>query len=73
MLNNSENVFKYDRVSKTVIYNWNSEIYNNLKCGTYNYEEFNNLLVEAEWIGSFPFYYFENPIQDEGIGKCYKK
>lgn len=59
MLNNSEHCFSYNKDSHSVSYNGKSSIYKNLPEGTYSYEEFQNLLTEKEWIGSYPFYKYE--------------
>ena len=37
-----------------------STIYTNLPIGTYNYEEFHNILTDKEWIGSYPFFKYES-------------
>jgi hypothetical protein len=48
-----------------VHYNGKSEIYRQLHEGTYTYEEFDNMLVENDWIGSYPLYaYEEYPTQN---------
>lgn len=71
LLNNSEHCFHYNKETHKVYYNGNSDIYTNLKIGEYTYDEFNSVLIESEWIGSFPYYSFENqdvnvlPINDK--------
>lgn len=71
LLNNSEHCFNYNKETHKVYYNGNSDIYTNLKIGEYTYDEFNSVLIESEWIGSFPYYSFENqdvnvlPINDK--------
>ncbi|MBR4730884.1 MAG: recombinase family protein, partial [Prevotella sp.] len=56
---NNDHAFTYDKDNQTVHYNGKSEIYRQLHAGTYNYEEFHNILVENDWIGSFPLYAYE--------------
>ena len=59
IINNNDHSFTYDRDNQTVHYNGKSEIYRQLQAGTYTYEEFDSMLVENEWIGSYPFYAYE--------------
>ena len=59
IINNNDHSFTYDKDNQTVHYNGNSEIYRQLHAGTYTYEEFHNILVENNWIGSFPLYAYE--------------
>ena len=56
---NNDHAFTYDKDNQTVHYNGKSEIYRQLHAGTYTYEEFHNILVENDWIGSFPLYAYE--------------
>ena len=59
IINNNDHSFTYDRDNQTVHYNGKSEIYRQLQEGTYTYEEFDNMLVENDWIGSYPLYAYE--------------
>ena len=59
VINNNDHSFTYDKDNQTVHYNGKSEIYRQLNEGTYTYEEFNNMLVDSEWIGSYPLYAYE--------------
>lgn len=59
-LNNSDNSFSYDKTTKTIYYNGTSEIYKDFKEGEYSFDEMNKLIYDTKWIGSFPFYIFED-------------
>ena len=59
-LNNSEHCFKYNSQEHTISFNGKSTIYTNIPIGTYNYEEFHNILTDKEWIGSYPFFKYES-------------
>ena len=59
IINNNDHSFEYDKDNQTVHYNGKSEIYRQLHEGTYTYEEFDNMLVENGWIGSYPLYAYE--------------
>lgn len=59
IINNNDHSFTYDRDNQTVHYNGKSEIYRQLQEGTYTYEEFDNMLAENDWIGSYPLYAYE--------------
>lgn len=59
VLNNGEHCFSYDKNKHTITFNGNSSIYTNLPKGTYDYEGMQNLLTEKEWIGSYPFFKYE--------------
>ena len=59
IINNSDHCFTYDPKQHTILYNGQSDIYTIPK-GTYTYEEMDKILHETDWIGSFPFYDFEN-------------
>ena len=59
IINNNDHSFTYDKDNQTVHYNGSSEIYRQLQAGTYTYEEFDNMLAENDWIGSFPLYAYE--------------
>ncbi len=59
IINNNDHSFTYDKDNQTVHYNGSSEIYRQLQAGTYTYEEFDNMLIENGWIGSFPLYAYE--------------
>ena len=56
---NTENCFLYDKDNHLFTYNGKSEIYNDLKEGTYTYEEFHKMLEDTKWIGSYPLYDYE--------------
>ena len=68
IINNDDHSFAYDKDNQTVHYNGNSEIYRQLQAGTYTYEEFDNMLAENGWIGSYPLYAYEEyptePVQE---------
>ena len=65
VINNNDHSFTYDKDNQLVHYNGKSEIYRQLLEGTYTYEEFDNMLVENDWIGSYPLYaYEEYPTQN---------
>lgn len=59
VINNNDHSFTYDKDNQLVHYNGKSEIHRQLQKGTYTYDEFHNMLVENEWIGSFPLYAYE--------------
>ena len=61
ILNNSEQCFKYDAKTKLFTYNGKSEksIYKNIPKSTFTFEEFNNILIKEELIGSYSLYDFE--------------
>lgn len=73
IINNSDHCFSYDKKKHTISYNGNNDIYSAIPKGTYTYEELDKVLHETNWIGSFPFYDFENqsantnPIPQEPI------
>lgn len=64
-LNNQDLSLTYDRETKTITYNGQSEILNAdyghgvVEAGTYTPEEFNAVLKSVGWIGSYPPYQFE--------------
>lgn len=60
VLNNSNHCFTYDKEHRTVLYNGENDIYSAIPKGTYTYDEFDKILHDNKWIGSFPFYDFEN-------------
>ena len=60
IINNSDHCFSYDKKKHTISYNGNNDIYSAIPKGTYTYEELDKVLHETNWIGSFPFYDFEN-------------
>lgn len=59
-INNSDNSFSYDKTTKTIYYNGTSEIYKEFVEGNYTFEEMDKLMHNTKWIGSFPFYVFED-------------
>ena len=64
-LNNQDLSLTYDNKSKTITYNGNSSLYNTdfgqgvIKAGTYTPDEFNEVLTNVGWIGSYSPYKFE--------------
>ena len=64
-LNNQDLSLTYDKEAKTITYNGKSELYNTdfgqgvIEAGTYTPEEFNEILTNVGWIGSYPPYQFE--------------
>ena len=64
-LNNQDLSLTYDNKSKTITYNGNSNLYNTdfgqgvIKAGTYTPDEFNEVLTNVGWIGSYSPYKFE--------------
>lgn len=69
IINNSDHSFTYDPKQHAVTYNGQSDIYTAIPKGTYTYEEMDKILYEIDWIGSFPFYDFENikPLNQESL------
>lgn len=59
IITNDDHSFTYDKDNQTVHYNGNSKIYRQFQEGTYTYEEFQNMLIEYGWIGSYPLYGYE--------------
>lgn len=62
IINNSDHCFSYDPRQHTISYNGLSDIYKAIPKGTYTYEELDKILHDTEWIGSYPFYDYENQI-----------
>ena len=60
ILNNSNHCFSYDKEKQTITYNGNDDIYSTIPMGTFSYEEFDKILHDNQWIGSYPFYSFED-------------
>lgn len=60
LLNNAEHCFEYDKRTHNITYNGQSNIYSNLKSGEYDYDAFDKMLQETGWMGSFPFYAYED-------------
>lgn len=64
-LNNQDLSLTYNRETKTITYNCQSEILNTdyghgvVEAGTYTPKEFNAILKIVRWIGSYPPYQFE--------------
>lgn len=64
-LNNQDLSLTYDKETRTITYNGQSEILNAdyghgvVEAGTYTPEEFNTILKSVGWIGSYPPYQFE--------------
>ena len=64
-LNNQDLSLTYDKETKKITYNGKSELYNTdfgqgvIEAGTYTPEEFNEILTNVGWIGSYPPYQFE--------------
>ena len=59
IINNSEKCFEYDKENHLFVYNGNSSIYTDLNKGIYTYEEFNEMLYKAGWIGSYSLFDYE--------------
>lgn len=59
IINNTERCFDYDKENHLFTYNGNSSIYTNLSRGTYTYDEFDEMLHKAEWIGSYSLFDYE--------------
>ena len=64
VLNNSNHCFAYDKEHHTISYNGENDIYSAIPKGTYTYDELDKILHDTNWIGSFPFYDFENQAED---------
>lgn len=64
VLNNSNHCFTYDKEHRTVSYNGENDIYSAIPKGTYTYDELDIILHDTKWIGSFPFYDFENQVEN---------
>ena len=60
VINNSEQCFNYDKDTKLFHYNGCSTIYTEIPQGTYTFEQLNKILYDTQWIGSYPFYCYEN-------------
>lgn len=60
LLNNTEQCFSYDKETHLINYNGESAIYHAIQKGTYTFEELNKILYDTKWIGSFPFYAYED-------------
>ena len=60
ILDNSTHCFSYDSAGHTISYNGTHEVYSGIPKGTYTFIEFDKILHDTEWIGSFPLYDFEN-------------
>ena len=64
-LNNQDLSLTYDKETKTITYNGKSELYNTdfgqgvIEAGTYTPDEFNEILTNVGWIGSYPPYQYE--------------
>lgn len=54
--------FKYNHSSHKFYYDGKSELMKNIPANEYTYEELNNILIENEWIGSFPIYNYEGEV-----------
>ena len=59
IINNTERCFDYDKENHLFTYNDNSSNYTNLSRGTYTYDEFDEMLHKAEWIGSYSLFDYE--------------
>lgn len=59
IINNNDHSFTYDKDSQTIYYDGKSPIYKQLHAGAYTYEEFDYILSETQWIGSYPLYAYE--------------
>ena len=56
---NLDNKFTYNKDNKTITCNDGSEYMQDVKPGTYTFNEFQKELERTNNIGSFPFYYYE--------------
>ena len=59
VINNTNKSFSYNKETKTIEYNGKSGIYTKFKAGAYTFEEMNTLIKDTNWMGSYPFYIFE--------------
>lgn len=68
MLNNTSHCFSYDKINRTIVYNAERDniFTHDFKSGTYNFEEFNKMVSDKGWMGSFPLYYYEDGIDKKG-------
>lgn len=69
LLNNTEKCFSYDKETRTISYNGNSEIYLEFQQGTYDYTTFDDMVKRTEWIGSYPFFDFEKEGEKRSLSK----
>ena len=60
VINNSNHCFAYKKDYHTVTYNGKDDLYPSLPKGTYSFEELDQILHDTQWIGSYPFYSYEN-------------
>lgn len=60
VINNTDHHFNYNPQNKTFTYDGLSDIYNDIDAGTYTYEQLHQILSDKKWIGSYPFYCYEN-------------
>ena len=60
VINNSNHCFAYKKDYHTVTYNGKDDLYPFLPKGTYSFEELDQILHDTQWIGSYPFYSYEN-------------
>ena len=60
IINNNDKSFTYNKENKTIEYNGKSDIYTEFKSGVYTFEEMNTIIKDTKWIGSYPFYKFED-------------
>ncbi len=60
VINNSEHHFIYDSKAKTFTYDGLSNIYTEIESGTYTFDQLQKALEDTNWIGSYPFYCYEN-------------
>lgn len=67
LLNNTEHCFSYDKNTHTINYYGGSKIYVEFKSGEYDYETFNQMIQKTGWIGSFPFYVYEDSDKDLSV------
>ena len=68
VLNNSNHCFTYDKEHHTISYNGKEDIYSGtIPKGTYTYDELDKILHDTKWIGSYPFYDYENKSENTTI------
>lgn len=75
MLNNTSHCFSYDKMNRTITYNADKDkiFIHDFKSGTYSFEEFNKMVSDTGWMGSFPSYYYENEIDKKKVYEAIKK
>jgi hypothetical protein len=72
VINNSDNSFVYNQADKTIKYNGKSDLYTEFKAGVYTFNEMHKLIRDTNWLGSYPFYKFENNTSENTSNKVTK-